>query len=132
MKLEKPLLYCARYMSAHALLCLMTLLLLLGLSLGLWWVSPRAAASSTSPGSATRGGSANGWCQHASVAFDPALSVQELSRLLRAEDAHILYGPDEFGEYQLRFGSAIPPALGLQSLQARTEVQSLQAYTQCQ
>ena len=129
MKLETPLLSCSRYMSAHALLSLLTLLLLLGLCLGLWWVSPRPAAAS-SVGTRSAGGGT--LCQHASVAFDPALSVHALSRLLRAEDAHILYGPDEFGDYQLRFGSSTPPALGVQSLRERAEVQSIQVHAQCQ
>lgn len=129
MKLETPLLSCSRYMSAHALLSLLTLLLLLGLCLGLWWVSPRPGAAAT--GDATRSAGGGTLCQHAAVAFDPALSVHALSRLLRAEDAHILYGPDEFGDYQLRFGSSTPPALGVQSLRARAEVQSIQVHAQC-
>lgn len=129
MKLEKPLLCCARLMSAHALLCLLTLLVLLGLTLGLWNAAPRttvvAADGTRSSGTAAT------LCQHAAVAFDPALSVHALSRLLRAEDAHILYGPDEFGDYHLRFGSATPPAMGLQSLQARAQVQSVRPNPQC-
>ena len=130
MKLETPLLSCSRYMSAHAQLSLLTLLLLLGLCLGLWWVSPNPATAATGDGTRSAGGGT--LCQHASVAFDPALSVHALSRLLRAEDAHILYGPDEFGDYQLRFGSSTPPALGVQSLRARAEVQSIQVHAQCQ
>lgn len=130
MKLETPLLSCSRYMSAHAQLSLLTLLLLLGLCLGLWWVSPSPATAATGDGTRSAGGGT--LCQHASVAFDPALSVHALSRLLRAEDAHILYGPDEFGDYQLRFGSSTPPALGVQSLRARAEVQSIQVHAQCQ
>lgn len=129
MKLEEPLLRCARFMSAHALLCLLTLLVMLGLTLGLWHAVPRTAATTTD---GTRSsGNASTLCQHAAVALDPTLSVQALSRLLRAEDAHILYGPDEFGDYHLRFGSQTPPAMGIQSLQARPEVQSIQAHPQC-
>lgn len=129
MKLEKPLLCCARYMSAHALLSLLTLLLLLGLCLGLWWVSPRPGSAVT--GDSTRSAGGSTLCQHASVTFDPRLSVHALSHLLRAEDAHILYGPDEFGDYQLRFGSSTPTALGVQSLHSRSEVQAIQVYAQC-
>ena len=128
MKLEKLLLACSGLLSRHALFCLLTLLILLGLTLGLWWVHP-AAASKNSDGS-TRGSS--NLCAHASVAFNPSLSVSALSRLLRAEDAHILYGPDEFDEYQLRISSGTAVAQALQSLQARAEVSSLRAHPQCE
>ena len=130
MKLEKALLACSTQMSRHAQFCLMTLLLLMGLTLGLWWAQP--AQSAPGGGAATRGSAGSGLCQHASVAFAPELTVQALSRLLRAEDAHILYGPDEFGEYQLRFGSSSPLAQSLQSLQARSDVVSVTAHPQCE
>lgn len=129
MKLEKALLACSTQMSRHALFCLMTLLLLMGLTLGLWWAQPAPSAPDSA---ATRGSAGSGPCQHASVAFAPGLSVQALGRLLRAEDAHILYGPDEFGEYQLRFGSSSPLAQSLQSLQARSDVVSVTAHPQCE
>ena len=74
MKLEKLLLACSGLLSRHALFCLLTLLILLGLTLGLWWVHP-AAASKNSDGS-TRGSSTSTLCAHASVAFNPSLSVQ--------------------------------------------------------
>lgn len=130
MKLEKLLLDCSGLLSRHALFCLLTLLILLGLTLGLWWVHP-AAASKNSDGS-TRGSSTSTLCAHASVAFNPSLSVSALSRLLRAEDAHILYGPDEFDEYQLRISSGTAVAQALQSLQAHAEVSSLRAHPQCE
>ena len=130
MKLEKALLACSGWMSKHALFCLLTLLILLGLTLGLWWAHPSSRQSTA--GSATRSSGSHQLCQHASVAFSPDLSISELSRLLRAEDAHILYGPDEFGEYQLRVASSTPVAQALQSLKARTEITALTIHPQCE
>lgn len=128
MKLEKALLTCSGKLSQHATFCLLTLLLLSSLTLGLWWAHP--AAVSERPGK-TRGSAAM-LCHHVSVAFAPALSVGQLSRLLRAEDAHILYGPDEFGEYQLRMGSNTPISQAIASLQQRQEITSLTEHPQCE
>lgn len=130
MKLEKILLGCSTQMSKHAMFCLLTLLILLGLTLGLWWAHP--APSLKSGDGSTRGSGAVSLCAHASAAFSPTMSVQALSRLLRAEDAHILYGPDEFDEYQLRVSSSTSLAQALQSLQARPEVTSLRVHSQCE
>lgn len=128
MKLERALLACSARLSQHALFCLLTLLVLLGLTLGLWWVQPAPAKADSS----TRGSGNAALCQHASVAFAADLTVRALSRILRAEDAHILYGPDEFGEYQLRFGHSTPVAQTLASLKTRTEVTSVTAHPQCE
>lgn len=128
MKLEKALRPCSAWLSEHAQLCLLTLLLLLGLTLGLWQAQPVTVLS---PETATRGGGPATLCQHASIAFAPDLRAADLSRILRAENAHIVYGPDEFGEYQLRFGSDIQPAQAVASLQARAQVQSITAHTDC-
>ena len=122
-------------MSAHAVFCLLTLMLLAGLVFGLGVVlsaihgpaKPGAAGSG-----ATRGDGAQALCTHASAAFDPRLDVQAMSRLLRSEDAWILYGPDEFGEFQLRFGSAVNVADGIRSLGARAEVKSIKAHSKCE
>ena len=130
MKLEKMLLGCSSQMSKHAMFCMLTLLILLGLTLGLWWAHP-AAAPKNADGS-TRGSGGGTLCAHASATFDPALNVQALGRLLRAEDAHILYGPDEFGDYQLRLSSSSDVAQALQSLQARPEITALRVHSQCE
>lgn len=128
MKLEKALLTCSGKLSQHATFCLLTLLLLCSLTLGLWWAHP--ASVTNAPGK-TRG-SAAVLCHHVSVAFVPTLSVDQLSRLLRAEDAHILYGPDEFGEYQLRVGSSTALSQAVASLQQRKEVASMTEHPQCE
>ena len=128
MKLEKALLTCSGKLSQHATFCLLTLLLLCSLTLGLWWAHPTAV--NAAPGK-TRG-SASMACHHVSVAFAPSLSVEQLSRLLRAEDARILYGPDEFGEYQLRIGSSTPVAQAIASLQQRKEIASMTEHPQCE
>ena len=130
MKLEKMLLGCSSQMSKHALFCMLTLLILLGLMLGLWWAHPATAPKNTD--GSTRGSSSGTLCAHASATFGPALSVQALGRLLRSEDAHILYGPDEFGDYQLRLSSSTDLAQALQSLQARPEITALRVHSQCE
>ena len=129
MKLEKVLLVFSSKMSKHAWFCLLTLLMLLGLLLGLWQVQPAPIIKDAG----TRGvGVGLGLCPHASVAFSPSLAVDGLSRLLRAEDAHILYGPDEFGEYQLRVSSSTPVSQAMAALKARVEVISITEHSQCE
>ena len=135
--LNKLLLRCSKWMAAHATLCLLTLMILLGLTVGLWNARLHPSKGDVLFGvateaSATRGSSAPVLCGHVSVAFDPQLSVQQMSRVLRAEDAWIVYGPDALGEYQLRFSSAVPAAEASRSLQAYPEVKQLKANPQCQ
>ena len=132
MKLEKAMLCCSTQMSKHATFCLLTLLLLLGLTLGFWWARPDHSALSGAGASATRGGTATSLCTHASIALHSDTTVRQLSQLLRAEDAHVLYGPDEFGDYQVRFGSGTLPAQAIERLQSRPEVAQLTAHPACQ
>ena len=134
MKLEKLLLSSSRRMSAHAKFCLLTLLILMGLTIGLW--STRQAPvqqTSGNAGTPTVRGDANAqYCSHVAVGFDPQISMQQLARILRAEDASIVYGPDEFGDYHLRFARGISPQQGIQSLRARAQVRQATAHRECQ
>ena len=133
MKLEKSLLWCSRKMSAHALFSLLTLLVLTGLTVGLWSARPSAGTASTSStASATRGSGAASLCSHVSVGFAGDLTLQQLGSLLRTEDAYILYGPDEFGEYHLRFASGIDPAQAIQALGLHSQIVRVNAHPQCQ
>ena len=117
-------------MSAHALFSLLTLLVLTGLTVGLWSARPSAGTASTS--SATRGTGAASLCSHVSVGFAGDLTLQQLGSLLRTEDAYILYGPDEFGEYHLRFASGIDPAQAIQALGLHSQIVRVNAHPQCQ
>ena len=91
-----------------------------GCNLGLWLARPNGAGENVGVG--TRSGGITALCKHASIAFLPSLSIQQVSQLMRAEDAHILYGPDEFGEYQLRFSSHVAVPAAIARLQSQSGV----------
>lgn len=119
------LLQCSRGFSQHAWLSLLTILLLLGAFLGLWYAHP-----STQTTDSTRSGGGQALCSHASLGLQPSASVAELTGMLKAEDARIIYGPDEFGEYQLRFAQT-PSASALARLQARAGVAHVIEHRTC-
>lgn len=127
--IQAPLLTCANLLAQKARLSLLTLLILMGVTWGLWQASPNATTQSTT--ATTRSGAAHSLCKQASVAFSDQLSVQQMGQILRAEDAYILYGPDEFGEYQLRFAShaAVPAALA--RMQSQPGIESLMPNPNC-
>lgn len=137
MILKKLLDKCAELMSKHESLCLLTLMVFLGLLVGLW--NARATSNTLfsvakDPKSQeqSRGATAQPLCVHASVAFDPKLSVQQMSRVLRSEEAWIVFGPDAFGEYQVRFSNAVSPAEGVRALQGHSEIAAVKGNPQCQ
>lgn len=119
-EIQKQLLTCSHLLAAKARLTLLTLLILMGVTWGLWLARPSGVGESEGVG--TRSGGITALCKHASIAFLPSLSIQHVSQLMRAEDAHILYGPDEFGEYQLRFSSHIAVPAAIARLQSQSGV----------
>lgn len=129
MKLEFLLLRTSRWLSAHAMFCLLTLLIALGIALGLWAARSRLVADS---GNSTRSAAAQHLCAHASVRWDGATTLAQFNDLLREEDARVLYGPDEFGDFQLRFGSSMDVAQSVQRLRSQPQVRALQHHTQCE
>lgn len=134
-KIEKFLLRVSHGFSVKAVFCLLTLMMLAGLTFGL--LKGRDDILKQTPKAANgaplqRGGLATGTCTHAAVRFDPQLSVDQMSRLLRGEDALIVYGPDEFSAYQVRFGTGVTKEDGIRNLQAHPEVKSIVANAQCQ
>ncbi|MGE8398185.1 MAG: hypothetical protein ACN6NT_11330, partial [Comamonas sp.] len=72
------LLKCSSRFSQHAWLSLLTILLLLGSALGLWWAHPGSASSTP----ATRSASGPTLCSHASLALHPHTTVEQLTRML--------------------------------------------------
>ena len=119
-EIQKQLLTCSHLLAAKARLTLLTLLILMGVTWGLWLARPNGAGENV--GVSTRSGGITALCKHASIAFLPSLSIQQVSQLMRAEDAHILYGPDEFGEYQLRFSSHVAVSAAIARLQSQSGV----------
>ena len=128
MKLERLLLPTSRWLSAHATFCLMTLLIFLGIALGLW--QGHQNYSSVSKGT-TRSAASTSVCAQASLRFSPQTTLSDLSQLLREEDAHLLYGPDEFGEYQLRFASSMDVSHAISRMQQHPLVEHLRAHPAC-
>ncbi len=126
---RKPLLACSHHLSQKARLALLTLLILIGVTWGLWLARPSQLADSQT--ATTRSGGSTTLCKHASVAFAPELSIQQMGQLLRAEDAYIMYGPDEFGEYQLRFASHTPVEQAMAHLRAQPGVLDVMANPHC-
>jgi len=125
--LHHYLLKCSSRFSQHAWLSLLTILLLMGSALGLWWAHPSSATGAEK----TRSAVGASLCSHASLALHPQTTVEQLKRMLKAEDALIQYGPDEFGEFQLRFG-ATEPSAAAQRLRERAEVVDVIEHRQCQ
>ena len=82
----------SQVLSIKARLALLTVLVFMGVSWGLGSALGQLHAKT----GATRGSGAS-LCKQASIAFDPALPVQQMCQLLSSEYAYILYGPDEFG-----------------------------------
>lgn len=128
--LQNALLTCSRHLAQKARLTLLTLLILMGVTWGLWLARPHTLPEGGT--SSTRSGASATLCKHASIAFSPDTTVAQMSQMLRAEDAYILYGPDEFSEYHLRFAShaAIPSAMA--RMQALPQVRDLIANPHCQ
>lgn len=127
--IQNSLLTCSRLLAHKARLTLLTLLILMGVTWGLWQSRPGVLPAGSA--SSTRSGASAALCKHASIAWAPDTTVEHMSHLLRAEDAYILYGPDEFSEYHLRFAShtAIPAAMA--RLQAQPAVRELLANPYC-
>ncbi len=90
---------CGLWLSRQATFTLVTLLVFLGIAVGLWHSLP----SRTNGKDGSRGVGPAAACSHVSVDFAPAAPSDSIKHLLRAEDAYIVYGPDEFGAFQLRF-----------------------------
>ena len=77
--LQEPLLSCSRLLAQKARLALLTLLILMGVTLGLWQARP--VAVSEGGAATTRSGASTSLCKHASIAFAPALTVQSMAQL---------------------------------------------------
>jgi hypothetical protein len=114
---------CGLWLSRQAAFTLVTLLVFLGIAAGLWRSLP-----GTSDG--TRGVGPGAACSHVSVDFAPAASLHSIKRLLRAEDAYIVYGPDEFGAFQLRFSDRAR-ADGPARLRADPAIDTVQNHADC-
>lgn len=103
MMLQQTLERCGLWLSRQALFTLLTIAIFLGITVG-FWTAPSARSTTSKNGAAGRG--ADGAfvaCSQASIDLLAELTGTQLKRLLRASDAYIVYGPDEFGEFQLRF-----------------------------
>lgn len=111
------------WLSCQATFTLFTLLIFGGVAVGLW--TGRQARADGS-----RGAAPTAACSHVSVDFAPMATGEDIKRLLRAADAYIVYGPDEFGAYQLRFADSTR-ADGPQQLKASPVIASLQDHAAC-
>jgi hypothetical protein len=69
-------------------------------------------------------------CAHAAVDFEAFASAMAVRQLLLAVDAQVMYGPDEFGRFQVRLaaGSSGP---GMEMLRRSALVRRLESYTGC-
>ena len=117
---------CGLWLSRQAAFTLVTLLLFLGIAAGLWKGMP----SHVHTKEGGRGVAAVAACSHASVDFAPEATSEAIKRLLRAEDAYIVYGPDEFGAFQLRF-SERARADGPARLRTAPAIEMVQNHTAC-
>jgi hypothetical protein len=126
-----------RWLSENATLTLATLVVFLGITAGFGYAlhaihrKERAAAGDTA--AASRGGGLGGaieTCAHAAVDFEPDASAAAIRRALRAAEAVVTYGPDEFGRYQLRLSGGAQGA-GVASLRASGVASSVGAYPEC-
>lgn len=126
---RKPLLACSQHLAQKARLVLLTLLILIGVAWGLWLARPSQVGDGQT--ATTRSGGSATLCKHASVAFAPELPIQQIGQLLRAEDAYIMYGPDEFGEYQLRFANHTPVEQAIAHLRSQHGVLDVIANPHC-
>lgn len=128
--IQNTLLTCSRHLAQKARLALLTLLILMGVTWGLWMARPSAVAEAGA--SSTRSGASAALCKHASIAFAPQTTIEQMSQILRAEDAYILYGPDEFSEYHLRFANHAVIPSAMTRMQALPQVHDLIANPHCQ
>ncbi|MDH0373691.1 hypothetical protein N7340_18315 [Comamonas aquatica] len=128
MKLERILLKTSRWLSAHASFSLLTLMVLLGLLTGLWKARDAILGSSSS---LSRSAAGQVQCAQATAAFMPGTTMTQLTALLTEEDAHLLYGPDEFGRYQLRFASDIDPVPAIARMAQNPMVKNVTAIEGC-
>lgn len=111
------------WLSCQATFTLFTLLIFVGIAVGLWTGrQPRTDG--------TRGSAPTSACSHVSVDFAATATGDGIKRLLRAADAYIVYGPDEFGAYQLRFAESTR-ADGPRQLKASPVIASLQDHAGC-
>lgn len=114
---------CGLWLSRQATFTLVTLLVFLGIAAGLWHSLPGTADGSRGTGPAAA-------CSHVSVDFAPSASSDSIKRLLRAEDAYIVYGPDEFGAFQLRFSDRTRTE-GPERLRADPAIDTVQNHAFC-
>ena len=111
------------WLSRQAGFTLVTLVIFLGIAVGLWRGRP-------GEGSGTRGLGAPAACSQVSVDFAASATGSQIKRLLRAQDGYIVYGPDEFGAFQLRFADAARPGAA-ERLRADPVIASVQDHADC-
>ena len=97
------------FFASHAMLCLVTLMLLFGLVLALapiaWTYAnlPAAGAGKNVVGSKGAGGfgAAGAECSRVVVSFQSAAPIAQIANFLSNLDASITHGPDENGAFEL-------------------------------
>lgn len=138
-KINRFLEWCGLRLSAGARLTLITLLIFLGITSGFLYALHRVAGKEKQPTAGApsnvvhRGAdiaAINAVCAHIAVDFAPTATAGELKRLLRAADAVVLYGPDEFGRFQLRLADG-PRGDGTEVLRGSTLVDRITPYPDC-
>lgn len=126
-----------RWLSQNATLTLTTLVVFLGITAGFGYslqaIHQKQKTVASDAAVASRGGGIGGaveTCAHAAVDFEPDASASNIRRALRAAEAVVTYGPDEFGRYQLRLSDGAQGA-GVASLRASGVASSVSAYPEC-
>lgn len=124
-----------QWLSENATLTLVTLLVFLGITVGFGYslhaIHVKEKALASDAGVASRGGIGRmETCAHAAVDFEPDASAAAIRGALRAAEAVVTYGPDEFGRYQLRLSGGTRGA-GIAALRASSVVSSVTAYPEC-
>ena len=104
------------FFSSHSWLSLFTLLVMLGLVLGLtnvsWKISQNTAASSTVPAGVTGTRSAGAFvapsanCGQVLVFFRPDSAMSQVTSVLQQVDAFIVFGPNENQAYEIHVDTA--------------------------
>lgn len=125
-----------QWLSSHASLCLVILVIPIGITTGLGLALEKIASQRSgrvqAPVHGTRPGSreASAACAHAVLDFEASATASSIKDLLLSLDARVIYGPDEFGRFQVRLASGAT-GQGMDMLRTSGLVMQLENYPEC-
>lgn len=123
-------------LSTHASVCLVALVIPIGLTAGFGFALERIASLRSEPTSELGGGTAAGAkdspaiCAHAALEFEAYATAAAIRDLLLALEARVIYGPDEFGRFQVRLASGAT-GRGMHLLSTSALVMQLESFPAC-